>query len=68
MLDWCRAIREDYGVQLYTVAVNVSDGTAISLLRQCTGDPARAFSVDAANLGATFAAIAQATFRLRLKE
>ncbi len=68
MLDWCRAIREDYDIQLYTVAVNVSDSTAVNLLRQCTGDPSRAFSVDAAELGETFAAIAQATFRLRLKE
>ena len=68
MLNWCRAIREDYGIQLYTVAVNVSDATAVSLLSQCTGDPDRAFSVDAGNLGETFAAIAQDTLKLRLKD
>ena len=68
MLNWCRAIREDYGVALYTVAVNVSDSAAVNLLSQCAGDPSRAFSGDATALDATFAEIARQTFQLRLKE
>jgi Flp pilus assembly protein TadG len=69
MLTWCNEIRTTYNVELYTVAVNVSDSSAISLLRQCVGnDNTRAFAVDASELSATFATIARSTFALRLKE
>jgi Flp pilus assembly protein TadG len=69
MLDWCESIRVDHGVELYTVAVNVDDSAAVSLLRQCAGnDSTRAFSVDASQLSATFATIARSTFALRIKE
>jgi Flp pilus assembly protein TadG len=69
MLSWCNEIREEYNVELYTVAVNVSDTTAVNLLKQCVGnDPTRSFSVDASQLSATFATIARSTFALRLKE
>jgi hypothetical protein len=68
MLNWCTAIRTTYGVQLYTVAVNVTDTAAVDLLRQCAGSNDRAFSGDASTLSATFAQIAQETFTLRLKE
>jgi Flp pilus assembly protein TadG len=69
MLSWCTEIRNTYKVELYTVAVNVTDSTAVSLLRQCVGnDPTRAFAVDANELSATFATIARSTFALRIKE
>lgn len=69
MLSWCSAIRNDHGVELYTVAVNVNDAAAVNLLRQCAGnDSTRAFSVDASELNATFATIARSTFALRIKE
>jgi hypothetical protein len=68
MLSWCEAIRVDYNVELYTVAINVSDANAVDLLRQCAGSASRAFSVDAADLNATFQQIARETFALRLKE
>lgn len=69
MLSWCTEIRNTYKVELYTVAVNVTDTTAVNLLKQCVGnDNARAFAVDASELSATFATIARSTFALRLKE
>jgi Flp pilus assembly protein TadG len=69
MLNWCESIRVTHGVELYTVAVNVNDTAAVNLLRQCAGnDSTRAFSVDASQLNATFAAIARSTFALRIKE
>lgn len=68
MLTWCSAIRETYKVELFTVAINVSDATAVSLLQQCAGNPQRAFAVDASELNATFEQIARETFALRLKE
>jgi hypothetical protein len=68
-LSWCSEIRNTYKVELYTVAVNVTDTAAVSLLRQCVGnDQTRAFAVDASELSATFATIARSTFALRIKE
>jgi Flp pilus assembly protein TadG len=69
MLSWCSEIRNTYKVELYTVAVNVTDTTAVNLLKQCVGnDNTRAFAVDASELSATFATIARSTFALRIKE
>ncbi len=68
MQSWCTAIRETYKIELYTVAINVSDSDAVSRLRTCAGDPTRAFAVDASQLNATFEQIARETFSLRLKE
>jgi Flp pilus assembly protein TadG len=69
MLSWCNEIRNTYKVELYTVAVNVTDTTAVNLLKQCVGnDNTRAFAVDASELSATFATIARSTFALRIKE
>jgi hypothetical protein len=69
MLGWCKEIRETYKVELYTVAVNVTDNTAVNLLKQCVGnDSTRAFAVDASELTATFEAIARSTVELRIKE
>jgi hypothetical protein len=68
MHSWCSAIRETYKVQLYTVAINVSDADAVNRLKACAGDPSRAFAVDASQLSATFELIARSTFSLRLKE
>jgi hypothetical protein len=68
MLSWCTQIRTTYGIELYTVAVNVTDSTAVNLLGQCAGSPTRAFAVDASQLTATFAEIARSTMALRIKE
>jgi Flp pilus assembly protein TadG len=68
MLAWCTAIRTNHHVALYTVAINVSDAAAVSLLTQCTGDASRSFSVDATQLNATLGQIARETMKLRLKE
>lgn len=68
MLNWCREIREDRDVELYTVAVNIGNPAAVAKLAQCAGDPSRAFSVDASQLGDTLADIAKSIFQLRLKE
>ena len=68
MQSWCTAIRDTYKVELYTVAINVSDTDAVSRLRTCAGSADRAFAVDASQLNATFEQIARETFSLRLKE
>jgi hypothetical protein len=62
--DACTAIRTTYGVELYTIAVDVSDPTAVALLQDCAGDPARAFNVSSAALDEAFEAIARRELRL----
>ena len=47
MLDACDAIRDDYGVDLYTIAVDVTDTLAISNHEDCADNPDNAFNVSA---------------------
>jgi Flp pilus assembly protein TadG len=63
-LDSCEAIREDYGIELYTIAVDITDGDAISLLGTCANDPNRTFNITAAELDKTFDTIAARELRL----
>ena len=63
-LDSCKAIREDYGIELYTIAVDISDGSAIKLLGDCADDPDRPFNITSAQLDKTFSAIAARELRL----
>lgn len=68
MLAWCNAIRSNHDVELYTVAVNISDPAAVARLATCAGDPSKAFAVDAADLNKTLETVAGSIFQLRLKE
>ncbi len=68
MASWCQAIRDDYGVELYTVAVNITNPAAVARLAACAGDPSRAFAVDASQLSKTLEQVAQSIFQLHIKE
>ena len=61
--DSCEAIR-DYGVELYTIAVDVNNGTALDLLADCAGDPSRAFNIRASEIEEVFQSIAARELRL----
>lgn len=63
-LDSCKAIREDYGIELYTIAVDISDSAATKLLSDCAADPDRTFNITSAQLDKTFSAIAARELRL----
>ncbi len=63
-LDACEAVRTEYDVELYTIAVDITDTAATNLLRDCAGDPARAFNITSAELDVTFKAIAARELRL----
>lgn len=63
-LDSCKAVRETYGVEIYTIAVDVSDKDATKLLSDCAGDPERAFNITSAELRETFRSIAARELRL----
>ena len=64
MLDACEQIRDTYNVELYTIAVDVTDATALANLQACAGDPSRFFDVSSGDLDATFEQLAEASLRL----
>lgn len=68
MLSWCQAIRQTYKVDIYTVAVNISNPAAVTRLATCAGDPSKAYAVDAADLTKTLENISSKIFQLRLTE
>ena len=68
MLKWCDTIRTSYGVRLITIAVNITNPTAVSLLQKCAGGVKDSYSVDAADLEKLLSDIAEGSIlNLRLK-
>ena len=63
-LDACQSLRTTYGVEVYTILVDVPDAAAQSLMKQCTGDPKRSFNITSSELDMTFQAIARSRIRL----
>ena len=64
MLDSCKAIREDYGIDLYTIAVDVTDKDAIKTLEKCADDKDKAYDISASELRETFEGLAMRNLRL----
>lgn len=62
--DACDAITDTYGIELFTIAVDINDNRALDLLEDCAGDPARAFNIRASELETVFEAIAAQELRL----
>ena len=72
MMGWCNAIKNDYKITLITIAVNVSNTSAVSLLRDCAGKKPDgtpyAYTVDANDLDKAMQEIALGVANnLRLK-
>lgn len=63
-LDACVAARDDYNVELYVIAVDVTDTTALSVLQSCAGDPSRFFDVTSSDLSDIFEQLAASSLRL----
>lgn len=66
MLDACTTARDRYGIELYTIAVDVTDGTAIALLDRCAGGPgsSRFENIHGEDIDSVMQAIAKQTVRL----
>ena len=64
MLDSCKAIREDYGIDLYTIAVDVSDKDAVKTLEKCAGTSENAYDISSGELRDTFEGLAMRNLRL----
>lgn len=66
MRNWCRAIRTDYNVEIFAIAVNFSNAQAVQLVRECAPDPGHFFNIDAAELKRVLNIIAGSVIRLRI--
>ena len=62
--DACTQIRDEYGIEVYTIAVDITNATALDILADCAGDPERAFNISAAELETVFQSIAAQQLRL----
>lgn len=63
-MDACAAIRDDYNVELYVIALDLANPAAVSKLQACAGDPSKFFSVASADLDDVFADLAAESLRL----
>lgn len=54
MLDACEQMKTAYGVQLYTIAVDINDSTAISNLTQCASSPSDFYNISSGEIGIAF--------------
>ena len=66
MLSWCSALKTQYNVELYTIAVNFTNPQAVQLLRQCAPDIRHFYNIDAAQLKSVLNVIAGSIIRLRI--
>ncbi|MEL7481658.1 MAG: TadE/TadG family type IV pilus assembly protein [Pseudomonadota bacterium] len=61
--DACDAIR-GYGIEVFTIAVDVDSSEALSLLEDCAGNAERAYNIRASEIDAVFQSIARQELRL----
>ena len=66
MKAWCTAIRTQYNVDLYAVAVNFTNKQAVQLVNDCAPEPGRFFNIDAAELKRVLNVIAGSVIKLRI--
>lgn len=62
--DACEAIRDTYGIEIFTIAVDITDRDAIDVLTECAGQNDNAFNISASEINAVFDAIASSELRL----
>jgi Flp pilus assembly protein TadG len=64
LIDSCEAMRDDYGVEVYTIAVDVADADAQATLESCAGSADNNFIVSSDGLSEVFQGIAERNLRL----
>ena len=62
--DACTQIRDEYGIEVFTIAVDITNATALDILADCAGESDRAFNIRAAELDTVFQSIAARQLRL----
>lgn len=64
MIDSCETMKDTYGIELYTIAVDINSPDSIDLLRECASSADHAFNITAAELSDTFEELAQTNLRI----
>lgn len=64
MLHNCTVMKDTYGIELYTIAVDINSPDSIGLLRDCASSPEHAFNITGAQLSNTFEELAQTNLRI----
>jgi len=64
MIDACTQMKDAYGIRIYSVAVDINDPGAISLLESCASSSVDFFNIDAADIDLTFSSILTQVVRL----
>lgn len=64
MQDACVAMKDTYGVTLYTIMVDINDSSAITKLTTCASTTDHAFNIDSSDLQDTFNSILGTTMRI----
>ena len=54
MLDACAQMKAAYDIQLFTIAVDINDPTAISNLTQCASSPSDFYNITSGQIGIAF--------------
>lgn len=62
--DACDSLRDRYDVEIFTIAVDITDNDAIDILADCAGDPERAFNIRASEIDTVFQTLAARELRL----
>lgn len=64
MLDSCEQMKTQYGIQLYTIAVDINDSTAISNLKQCASSEADFYNISSGEIGIAFSSLLTTLVRI----
>jgi hypothetical protein len=64
MQDACNAMKNTYGVMLYTIMVDINDSSAITKLTNCASTTDHAFNIESSDLQDTFNSILGTTMRI----
>ena len=64
MIDACTQMKDNYGIRIYSVAVDINDAGAISLLENCASSSDDFFNIDAADIDVAFSSVLTQVVRL----
>lgn len=64
MISNCTTMKATYGIELYTIAVDINSPDSINLLKDCASSPEHAFNITGAQLADTFEELAQTNLRI----
>ena len=64
-LDACTQMKDTYGLRLFTIAVDINDASATSLLKSCASSDADFYNITQAEMDDTFGQILTQIIHIR---